>query len=99
MKRSTYILGIAAILSLVGPDLRAQVRTARMDTWGFVNVRYDTRSSASIYTGYGWRRAFAMGGMVQNPRTGSAEMLGGFGGVLRIASSEHWFAVATAQTR
>src|SRR6185295_20173134 len=100
MKRSTnFLIAIATILTLHTPaSIRAQGKTGS-GTWGFVNARYDTRSSASIYTGYGWRSAFAMGGVLNNPRSGNAEMLGGVGAVLRTgAHAHHWLAVASAST-
>jgi len=85
---------IGALLTLHAPAARGQ---SSAGTWGFVNARYDTRSSAYIYTGYGWRRAFAMAGVVNNPRTGYAELVGGVGAVLKTgADAEHWLAVATA---
>jgi len=90
------LLQISVGLILLAPDARGQ---GGADAWGFVNARYDTRSSASIYTGYGWRGAFAMGGVLRNPRSGYAEMLGGVGAVLRTgANAEHWLAVASART-
>ena len=85
---------IGALLTLHAPAARGQ---SSAGTWGFVNAQYDTRSSAYIYTGYGWRRAFAMAGVVNNPRTGYAELVGGVGAVLKTgADAEHWLAVATA---
>ena len=97
MTRSTYVrFLIGAIPTLLAPVARGQgsARSAG-DTWGFVNARYDTRSSASIYTGYGWRRVFAMGAMLNNPRSGNAELLGGVGAVIRTgANAEHWLALA-----
>jgi hypothetical protein len=64
-----------------------------------VNSRYDTRSSASIYTGYGWRHVFAMGAVLNNPRSGYAELLGGVGAVFRTgADAEHWLALATLRS-
>jgi hypothetical protein len=91
------LLHASAILSLLAPAAGAQSRTG---TWGFVNARYDMRASASIYTGYGWRGAFAMGGVVHNARSGYAEVLGGVGAVFRTgASAEHWLAVASARAR
>jgi hypothetical protein len=89
-----FILGV--ILALVAPTARAQ-DSAGAGTWGFVNVRYDSRSSASIYTGYGWHRAFAMGGMLHNPRSGYAELLGGVGFTVRTGAADHWLAVASAR--
>jgi len=99
MKRSMYILmSLAAILTL---DARASVGAqgkTGSGTWGFVNARYDTRSSASIYTGYGWRGAFAMGGVL-NTRSGQAEVLGGVGVVVRTGpNANHWLAIAKGQT-
>jgi hypothetical protein len=68
-------------------------------TWGFVNAQYNTRSSSYIYTGYGWHGAFAMAGVVNNPRSGYAELLGGVGGVFKTgADAEHWLAFATTRT-
>ncbi len=95
MTRSTYMwFAIGAMLTLHAPTARGQ---ARAGTWGFVNARYDTRSSAYIYTGYGWRGAFAMAGVVNNPRTGYSELVGGAGVVFKTGpEAEHWVAFATA---
>jgi hypothetical protein len=90
----TLRLAIGAMLLLHAPAARGQ---GSAGTWGFVNARYDTRSSAYIYTGYGWRRVFAMAGVVNNPRTGYAELVGGAGAVFRTGvDAEHWLAFATA---
>jgi hypothetical protein len=86
-----------AILTLLAQTARGQARTG-VGTWGFVTVRYDTQSPASIYTGYGWHGVFAMGGVSHNPRTGYAELAGGVGAVFRTRTSEHWVAFATAGT-
>lgn len=88
----------SAILTLGASAAPGQGR-AGVGTWGFVNVRYDTRSPASIYTGYGWHAAFAMGGVVHNPRTGYAELVGGVGAVFKTGVAEHWIVFATAETR
>ena len=99
MKRLMSILFyMSGILTLCAPIARGQQR-AGVGTWGFVTVRYDTRSPASIYTGYGWNLAFAMSGVTHNPRTGYAELVGGVGAVFRTRTSEHWVAIATAGTR
>ena len=96
MKRLISILiHISAFLNLFAQTASGQAR-AGVGTWGFVTVRYDTQSPASIYTGYGWHAAFAMGGVSHNPRTGYAELSGGVGAVLRTRTSEHWIAFATA---
>ena len=85
---------LGAMLALHAPTARGQ---SSAGTWGFVSARYDTRSSAYIYTGYGWRRGFAMAGVVNNPRTGYAELVGGVGAVVNTGpDAEHWLAVATA---
>lgn len=99
MTRSTYIpFLVGAILTLRAPAARGQGAAGGGrdgDAWGFVIARYDTRSSASIYTGYGWRRVFAMGAVLNNPRSGNAELLGGVGAVIRTgANAEHWLALA-----
>ena len=91
------LLYLSAMLILRAPAARGQQR-AGDGTWGFVTVRYDTKSPASIYSGYGWHRAFAMGGVAHNPRTGYAELVGGVGAVVRTRTSEHWIAVATTGT-
>jgi hypothetical protein len=94
---SKMLIVIGAILTLRAPIARPQ---ATNDTWGFVNARYDTRSSASIYTGYGWRGAFAMAAVLHNPRSGYAELQGGVGGVFKTgADANHWLVVATAGSR
>jgi hypothetical protein len=89
------LLALSAILTLRAQSARGQ-ESAGAGTWGFVTVRYDTRSPASIFTGYGWHAAFAMGGVSHNQRTGYAELVGGVGAVFRTRRSEHWVAVATA---
>lgn len=91
------LLYLSAILILRAPAARGQERAGN-GTWGFVTVRYDTKSPASIYSGYGWHRAFAMGGVAHNPRTGYAELVGGVGAVVGTRTSEHWIAVATGGT-
>jgi hypothetical protein len=91
------LFSMSAILTLRAQTARGQER-AGAGTWGFVTVRYDTRSPASIYTGYGWHAAFAMGGVSHNPRNGYAELIGGVGAVFRTRTSEHWVAFATAGT-
>jgi hypothetical protein len=95
MTHSKFIpIVIAAILGLHAPAARGQ---STADAWGFVNARYDTRSSASIITGYGWRGAFAMASVLHNPHSGYAELQGGVGGVFKTgAHGNHWLAVATA---
>lgn len=98
MKRLLNILFcFGAVLTVSARTVRAQER-AGVGTWGFVSVRYDTQSPASIFTGYGWHAAFAMGGVSHNPRTGYAELVGGVGAVVRTRTSEHWIALATAGT-
>jgi hypothetical protein len=89
-----FFLAVGAMLTLNGSAARGQESAG---TWGFVSARYDTRSSSYIYTGYGWRRAFAMAGVVNNPRTGYAELAGGAGVVFTTGTdAEHWVAFATA---
>lgn len=98
MKLLAKIMVYASMsLTLSAPVARGQER-AGDGTWGFVSVRYDTKSPASIYSGYGWHRAFAMGGVSHNPRTGYAELVGGVGAVVRTRTSEHWIALASAGT-
>ena len=101
MIRSTYIpLLTGAILTLHASAALGQPSVGgKEDAWGFVTARYDTRSSASIYTGYGWRHVFAMGAVLNNPRSGDAELLGGVGAVFRTgANAEHWLALATLRS-
>ena len=98
MKRLMRVLfHMSAILTLRAQTASGQERAGE-GTWGFVSVRYDTGSPASIYTGYGWHAAFAMGGVAHNPRSGYSELVGGVGAVVRTRTSEHWIAVATAGT-
>jgi hypothetical protein len=95
MTRSTSTgFVFAAMLALTGSSARGQDSAG---TWGFVSARYDTRASAYIYTGYGWRNAFAMAGVVNNPRTGFAELAAGAGVIFKTsADAEHWVAFTTA---
>lgn len=99
MNAATRILLYSTTLLTLGAGAVSGQGHAATGTWGFVNVRYDTRSPASIYTGYGWHAAFAMGGVLHNPRTGYAELVGGVGVVIRAGASEHWLMFATAETR
>lgn len=89
----------AGAILILGASAASGQGGARLGTWGFVNARYDTRSPASMYTGYGWRSVFAMAGVLHNPRTGYAELIGGVGGVVRTGAAEHWLVFATAGTR
>lgn len=99
MNAATKILLYSTTLLTLGASaVSGQGRTAA-GTWGFVNLRYDTRSPASVYTGYGWHAVFAMGGVLHNPRTGYAELVGGVGAVFRTGAAEHWLMFATAETR
>jgi hypothetical protein len=101
MIRSTNIQFVAgAMLTLhASASLGQRGAGGREDAWGFVNARYDTRSSTSIYTGYGWRHVFAMGAVLKNPRSGDAELLGGVGTVFKTgADAEHWLALATLRS-
>ena len=95
MTRSTYIrFAIGAMVTLHASAAHGQ---SRAGTWGFVNARYDTRASAYIYTGYGWRGVFGMAGVVNNPHTGYSELVGGAGVVFKTGpDAEHWVAFATA---
>ena len=89
------ILVPVLVLAMAASVVRAQTGK---NTWGFVNARYDTRSSASIYTGYGWRGLFAMAGVL-NTRTGQAEVLGGVGAAFSTGpNARHWLAVAKSET-
>jgi hypothetical protein len=85
-------MSVALALS-VGPA--GAQRKAGVGTWGFVSVRYDTRSPAYIYTGYGWHAVFLMGAVLRNPLTGNADLVEGVGVVVRTGAAEHWLAVAT----
>jgi hypothetical protein len=96
MKDATRIL-FYVMLSLLARAASGQGRTGA-GTWGFVNVRYDTRSPASMYTGYGWHAVFAFGGVVHNRRTGYADLVGGVGVVFKTGAVEHWLMIATAGT-
>lgn len=99
MNRSTLVRLTGLMLLLLAPSARGQAGGTRAGTWGFVNVRYDARSSSSIYTGYGWGPAFAMAGVVHNPRSGYAELAAGVGASFSTGSrAEHWLVVATART-
>lgn len=101
MTRSTYIpFLVGAIATLHAPAASGQGSAGGAGgTWGFVSARYDTRSSASIYTGYGWRRVFAMGAVLKNAGSGDAELLGGVGAIFRTgADAEHWLALATLRS-
>lgn len=88
----------ALILAAVATAVHGQGKS-RDGAWAFVNARYDTRSSGSVYAGSGWGPAFAMGGVMHNPRSASADLLGGVGAVVRTgAHAEHWLALAAART-
>src|SRR5688572_28742656 len=92
------IWAAALLLTAVATAAHGQGRK-REGAWGFVNARYDSRASGSVYTGYGWRHGFAMGGLLHNARSGDVEMLGGVGAAFKTsAGSHHSLAIATAQS-
>jgi hypothetical protein len=77
---------LAAIAALVlvdaaaAPGAHAQAEPAGPPVWGFVSARYSTGTAGFLFGGYGYGPAFAMVGMVNNPRSGYTEFLGGAGG-------------------
>jgi len=95
MKSSTYkSFSVGVVLTLNAATVGGQ---GSAGTWGFVNARYDTRSTSYIYTGYGWRGAFGMAGVVNNPHTGYSELTAGVGAAFKTGgAAEHWLAFATA---
>lgn len=99
MKSSRLLLLATVLLAMIASPAPGQGSAARPGTWGFVNVRYDARSSSSIYTGYGWGPAFAMAGVVHNPRSGYAELTAGIGASFRTgARAEHWLVAGSGRT-
>ncbi|MDB4878803.1 MAG: hypothetical protein JWL60_249 [Gemmatimonadetes bacterium] len=89
-------MAVATLLTLAAPhSAPAQDRPA---AWGFVNARYDTRTSSFLYSGYGHGPLFAFAGVLANPRSGYTEVLGGAGATFDAGSgSSHMVALAAAR--
>ncbi len=58
----------------------------RIDAQSFVYARYATRSASSLFAAYGLGMAGAFFGMVENPRSGYHELIGGL--FSRLASRQ-----------
>lgn len=66
--------------------------------WGFVSLRYSSETASYLFGGYGYGPAFGVVGMVNNPRSGYTEIIGGVG--LRFAlGSASTHAVALTASR
>jgi hypothetical protein len=90
--RTAVVVGLA---SLWVPVV-ARSQSAPRATWGLFSVRYDTRTSNFIYSGYGYGDSFAMVGLLDNPRSGYTELLGGLGRRFSIAGGSTQFAALAA---
>jgi hypothetical protein len=97
--RATSVATLVASCVAFAPAARAQHAAAEAPrSWTFLTARFDTRSAGSVYAGFGRGAAFAMGGVAHNARTGSVEVIGGVGAVIRTgARARHWVALATAR--
>ena len=85
MLRSFGLFVLCSALTVASTTVTAQVD--QKSTWGFAAARIDSRFSHSIYTGYGYRALFLIGGLVTNPRTGYTEQVLGTGARLRSKRS------------
>ena len=86
---------IAIATLLLAPLLPAAARgqAASSRTWGFVAARIDSRFAHYVYTGYGYAAIFAVGALVDNPRTGYTEQILGAGVRLPLHAHDTQFAV------
>src|SRR3954468_11020013 len=85
-----------AATTLLGFSLTARCQSTPSAPWGLFSVRYDTRTSDFIYAGYGYGNTFAMVGLLDNPRSGYSELLGGLGRRFSIANGPTQFAAIAA---
>jgi len=90
--------GILALALLLGVPSLAAGQGAAPAAFGLFNVRYDTRTSDFIYAAYGYGTTFAMVGVLQNPRSGYTELLGGVGRMY-AAGDRYSHAIAVAAAR
>src|SRR3954468_21573345 len=93
MRLRTAALASAA---LFGFPITACCQSTPAAPWGFFSLRYDTRTSDFIYAGYGYGNTFAMVGLLDNPRSGYTELLGGLGRRFSIANGPTQFAAIAA---
>lgn len=83
---------------LLVPLRAAPAQSAVDPTWGFISARYSSATADFIFAGYGHGPVFGMVGMVNNPRSGYTEVLGGVGARFPLgAAPSH--AVALAASR
>lgn len=95
--RQRLLAAVPILLTLVTSS-RAAAQAKAAEPWTLVNVRYDTRSSDFVYAAYGYRDVFAMVGLLDNPRSGYTELLGGLGTRFSVRSAtSHYVAVAAAK--
>ena len=73
---------VSTLLSRSPAELPAQAAASSHPN--FVFFRYASRTSLSLYGGYGQGNWVGFFGMVQNPRTGYREIAGGLGGSVRM---------------
>jgi hypothetical protein len=66
-------------LALLVLSTAARAQSGGSAPWSILSIRYDTRTSDFIYAVYGYGRVFAMAAVLDNPRSGYTEVLGGLG--------------------
>ena len=89
---------VLALALLLAAPSSASSQEAGPAPWGLFNVRYDTRTSDFIYAAYGYGRNFALVGVLDNPRSGYTELLGGVGRTFSAGDRySHVMAIAAAR--
>lgn len=84
---------IACLALACAAPVQAQDTT---HTWGFTSARVDSYTAAFVYTGYGYRDAFAFGGVMYNQRSAYTELAGGAGARVSFKGT-HLFATAVSK--
>ena len=75
LHRASLLLALSLLAASVA---RAEDATAlRLDTKSFLFARWASRNASALYAGYGWGSAGVFFAMVENPRTGYREVIGG----------------------
>ena len=87
------VRALACALFLLPLSARSQAPEAST-AWSFMSVRFSTGTSSFIFAGYGHRDVFGMVGLVDNPRSGYTELIGGVGARFALGRTSHAAALA-----
>lgn len=89
----------SVLLALVLVAARGAAAQGDADrAWGFVSLRYSSATADFLFAGYGHGPAFGVVGMVNNPRSGYTEIIGGVGTRFALgAASTHAIALTASR--